>query len=141
MAALGATAWNKKDSGDFLRRRSAGRFDGYILYVEPDPKAGWYHDEDAEGKTLKDRLDELDSGLDRDTVLGSPGSELRFVLPLYYLQFGNSQLTGKTTVRRVPGFDLGPVLGHIEDPECADAHIGVSSASDWRLFGPPPSVY
>ena len=49
--------WDGEDSADFLRRRSSGRFDGYILYVRPDPKAGWYHD--TESPTLKARLDAI----------------------------------------------------------------------------------
>ena len=123
--------WDEQDSADFLRRRSSGRFDGYILYVRPDPKAGWYHNTSETGKTLKQRLDEFaprtDEVQNRAAVLTSPGAELRFVLPLYYLQFGGGQLGGKTAVRRVQGFDVGPVLGHRKDAKCTDSHIGILS--------------
>ena len=133
----GVIDWEKQDSEDLLRRRSAGRFDGYILYVRPDPKAGWHYTETAGGKTLKGHQADLDRSLKRDAVLSSPGSELRFVLPLYYLQFGNSQFTGKVTVRRVPGFDIGPVLGHDAGTgnKCADAHIGVLASRAHQIGG------
>ena len=133
--------WPKEDGNDFLQRRSSGRFDGYILYVRPDPKAGWYHDRDTAGKTLKARLDEIDGNPYRDAVLTSPGSELRFVLPLYYLQFGNRQFTGKTTVRRVPGFDIGPVLGHSGGRDCRYTHIGILSQRASAIGEPLPTGF
>lgn len=79
--------WDKQDGNDFLQRRSSGRFDGYILYVRPGPKAGWYHE--GNKASLKARLDQIARNDNRGAELTSPGAELRFVLPLYYLQFGN----------------------------------------------------
>ena len=141
-ARSGVDDWPKKDGNDFLQRRSSGRFDGYILYVRPDPKAGWYHD--TESPTLKARLDAIAGNRNRGASLSSPGAELRFVLPLYYLQFGARDHAGKATVRRVHGFDVGPVLGHsnVDDmhPSCHYAHVGVLTGRSPRIGDPLPAT-
>ena len=130
--------WEDKEHTAFMADRLGARYDGYILHVRPDPKAaGFYAGDKAALRTLlKDKMldvpgaefeKKLKAG---DGVsLGLTEGEQRFVLPLYYLQYGLRDFSTNVTVRRVRGFDIGTVLAHKTSADCQDSHVPILAST------------
>lgn len=130
----GDVNWDNKDYSRFMADRNGARFDGYILYVRPDPKVAGFHTGDrASLNTLltakqQDEIPQAKLGAGGYVGLGLTPDEQRFVLPLYYLQYGLPDFSTNVTVRRVEGFDMGTVLRHDANDDaddCFESHVPI----------------
>ena len=120
--------WPGKDYTAFMADRTGSRYDGYILYVRPAPEAaGYYKGPPSLEDHLKNELTSHKGKVDAEGYvrLDLSDEEKRFVLPLHYLLFGNREFSTNVTVRRVKGFDIGPVLGQKTGADCFDSHVPI----------------
>ena len=124
-----ATADQLSPPAHFANAANQLPYNGVMLYVRPDPKASSFSSHSyadisvaiAASQGTEDPLDDL---VGIDSLLAPPASELRFVLPLYYLQTLQAGTT-QSAVRRITTFEMGGVPFQRATPNCRESSVPV----------------
>ena len=141
------------DINEVVNAASILPYNGFVLYVRPDPKASGFSYasyEDIQSALHEYATEPGSYGVPGpygvpgfDLLLKAPVSELKFVLPLYYVQRSTSP--DKAVPRRIRSFEMGAVTLHREQtgtvsvPTCRDNPLPVMlryhEVADRKRFG------
>ena len=120
----------------FASALSSQQYNGFILYIRPDPKASGYSAQSY--SDLQRQIDDVSASEavpGFEVPLNPPIEEVRLVLPLYYLR---TNATTKVSVHRANHFDFGGVPLHRQTPDCRQrsAPVGIlgDDISDYDHF-------